>query len=475
MLAAVSGGSDSVALLHVLARVLPSAGHRLEVAHVHHGVRGAEADGDAEFVQELATKLGLTCHVLRVANLDATDEATLREARLGLLKALALGLGMDAIAFGQQRDDAAETFLLMALRGSGAAGLGSLRTERTVDGLRMLRPMLECSRDGLRQWLREQEAAWREDASNESLRYRRNRLRQKVMPLLSGIEPGAIGNLARSAELCASAGAALQMAATMLVGAAISQSCVDARMFDMHRLRSAPPEITSEMIRREWHELSAIGEEDRPELFPSFQQVQAIMDRIANPDGDEFAANDGRVGILCNNHHLLLHLLKRSRTEVLQELVGSWTLPLAGSKDWEEVLPMELLADGVIKRLPNGFAVEARLHGAVQDSFSHWLPVLIRGGNRAALVAMDGAEGSLRLATVAPSTTLTLKRGGNRRLSRLLRDVGVFSEVRPLVIGLYLAKELLWIPGIWRSPTRWATKETTRTLLLQWTLQSTLT
>ncbi|MGE3277460.1 MAG: tRNA lysidine(34) synthetase TilS [Vicinamibacterales bacterium] len=204
VLAAVSGGSDSVALLLVL-HLLAREGHlRLAgVAHVHHHLR-AEADADERFVRDLAASLGVPCDVQHVdvrresATRRLSIEVAAREARHAALAAAAAAAGADLVATAHTRDDQAETVLMRLVRGAGPLGLGGIDPRR---GGRV-RPLLEEDRAGLRAWLEHAGQDWREDASNLDLAQPRNRLRHDVLPRLARhFNPAVALALSRAADI----------------------------------------------------------------------------------------------------------------------------------------------------------------------------------------------------------------------------------------------------------------------------------
>jgi len=180
---AVSGGADSVFLLHVLRELGPRWDLQLSVVHVEHGMRGAESIEDAGFVQALAQTLGLPFHIHR-ANVPAiqdNQEQAARHVRHGFFEQLIRAGVVDRIATGHTRGDQSETVLYRILRGSGLAGLAGILPV-TKEGL--VRPLLEIGRTEIEAWLGERDIAWREDASNENRVYARNRLRHEILPLL---------------------------------------------------------------------------------------------------------------------------------------------------------------------------------------------------------------------------------------------------------------------------------------------------
>jgi len=167
---AVSGGADSVALLHVLHGL---ARYEITVLHVNHQLRGAESEGDEAFVRELAAKLGLPIKVKQAPIGSGNMEQLARNAR----RAFFFETGLQRIALGHNQSDQAETVLYRFLRGSGLAGLAGMPPV-TEDGL--IRPFIHFTREEIREWARAQGISWREDSSNENTELVRNRMRLEV-------------------------------------------------------------------------------------------------------------------------------------------------------------------------------------------------------------------------------------------------------------------------------------------------------
>ncbi len=190
-LVGVSGGRDSVCLLHALVDL----GYRnLIVCHLNHCLRGAESEADADFVQRLAERLNCT---LARADIDVAEyaqehslslETAGRVLRQQWFAECAKEFRTSMIFLAHHADDQAETVLHHLLRGTGLAGLGGMRPEIELNnGLHILRPMLHIRRAELEQWASEKKIRWREDASNQELVYTRNRLRLQALPMLNEI------------------------------------------------------------------------------------------------------------------------------------------------------------------------------------------------------------------------------------------------------------------------------------------------
>jgi tRNA(Ile)-lysidine synthase len=219
----VSGGPDSLCLLHVLHALAPELGACLHVAHLHHGLRGADADADAAFVADIAEAWGLTCSVEQadVAALASQTSAALeeaaREARYTFLGRLAGEVGAQAVAVGHNADDQAETVLMHFLRGSGLAGLRGMqpksafpRPQLIIDNCqlpivnsRLIRPLLFVPRADILAYCAEHGLEPRYDRSNEDTTFFRNRLRHELLPLLEGYNPQIGRILSQSAAVLA--------------------------------------------------------------------------------------------------------------------------------------------------------------------------------------------------------------------------------------------------------------------------------
>lgn len=202
---AASGGADSVALLRLLLELRGELGVVLSVAHFHHGIRGAEADGDAEFVVGLGRQHKLELHSgsgdvpTHARARRASVETAARELRYQFFAKLLQSGAVDKIATGHTLDDQAETVLMKSLRGAGTRGLAGIYPALATG---VVRPLLGVRRREVEEYLRALGQEWREDSTNRDRRHLRNRVRHELLPLLEReFNPEVTHVLAETAEV----------------------------------------------------------------------------------------------------------------------------------------------------------------------------------------------------------------------------------------------------------------------------------
>ncbi len=206
VLAAVSGGSDSVALVTMLARLSPHMGFSLAVAHLNHKLRDVESDEDQAFVEDLSRSLGLVCHsrCIDVKTYGKENGLSLEEAarnvRYAFLFETADRHGFNKIATAHHTDDNAELFLMNLFRGSGLTGLKTMGP--TGHRGRVIRPLIETDKETLLSYIRDNALAFRTDSSNADVSFLRNRIRNDLLPLLETQYQKGIGRiLTRTARI----------------------------------------------------------------------------------------------------------------------------------------------------------------------------------------------------------------------------------------------------------------------------------
>ncbi|MHB8107426.1 MAG: tRNA lysidine(34) synthetase TilS [Candidatus Cryosericum sp.] len=204
---AVSGGSDSVALLHLL-HLLREA-HRFELvcAYFNHRLRGAESDADEVFVRELAASLNVPFEggsedvTGYAADHHLSLEEAARELRLRFLRTVALQTGASCIATAHTRDDQVETVLFRLLKGTGMKGIAGIAPRTGM----FVHPLLHVSKQQLQEWLTAEGYVWREDTSNVDEHYERNFIRASVIPLIESRFPAAKMSISRTSDMARAA------------------------------------------------------------------------------------------------------------------------------------------------------------------------------------------------------------------------------------------------------------------------------
>jgi tRNA(Ile)-lysidine synthase len=272
----VSGGPDSLCLLHLLCRLRGEYDFGLHVAHLHHGLRGPDADADAAFVAKLAASWHLQhtveeTDVAEVANQHglAVEEAA-RRARYAFLGNVAAAIGARAIAVGHNADDQAETVLMHWLRGSGTAGLrGMLPLTRFSDfrlldpadvapglaGLRLIRPLLETPRTEIEAYCARHHLEPRFDRSNLDTTYFRNWLRHEVLPLLARHNPNVREVIRRSARVMADDHDLLRSLLQDIWPSVILHESDEQIVFDLVAWRGLPTSLQRSTLREAIHRL----------------------------------------------------------------------------------------------------------------------------------------------------------------------------------------------------------------------------
>jgi len=362
---AVSGGADSVCLLHVLIELAARWELRLSVLHLDHQLRGEESRQDAAFVRELSERLGLPVHIAQadIARRGDNLEQAARNARRDFfLSFLKTGV-LERVALGHTRSDQAETVLFRFLRGSGTAGLAGIRPV-TSEGL--VRPLLEVTRAEVEKWLEEKKIFFRQDSSNECLTFARNRIRHELLPmLLRDWNPGLPETLATTAEW-ALAEEAYWSAEMDRLAAALLQVRSGVILLNVNDLVKLPVAVARRLARRamelvkgdlrgiEFQHIEEVlrlasaaegsGRFQAPgvDVFRSFDRLRIAQQRVDNLSHRNFrfaAPVPGLVKLPDGAEISLEVLQKKAYTDLLESGYNNWMSAL----DWDRVQgPLEL-------------------------------------------------------------------------------------------------------------------------------------
>ena len=438
VLALVSGGADSVALLRLLAgRALGEIGP-LSVLHVNHLLRGEESDADEAFVRGLCDEFGVGCTAVRFdvaafaaengLNLEdagrrtryrfadeALDEACRRARRHA---------GDGRIAVAHNRDDRIETFLMRAITGAGAGGLSSIAYARG----RIVRPLLDCDRAAIREWLASEGHPWREDPSNSDTARLRARVRAEIVPIASAINPAFRETLARSIELLAEDDALLSRMARDF-GRDFAQSVEGERVeFDCEWMRTLDRAMARRAVR------SAIVD-----AFPDASRlesahVEAIVDGLAE---DGFARDlPGDLRAESRYGKLVVR-----RVTATPHAVAPSLLPLPGIADLGQAGEITAApADpSSLAGVPDAVTIDAgELETLVVDG--------VRPGDRMRPLGMDGS----------------------RKLSDLLVDAKVPRQDRGAIPVVRDGERIIWLAGVRMSDEYRVGPATRRAMRLEW-------
>ncbi|MEW6143324.1 MAG: tRNA lysidine(34) synthetase TilS [Chloroflexota bacterium] len=256
---AVSGGADSVCLLNILNSLRDRIDIKLHIAHLDHGLRGAEGQKDANYVKLLTSDLGLPATIGRAdvrawqTKIHSSLEEAAREARYRFMAQVAQKAGAAAVAVGHTFDDHVETVLLHIIRGTALAGLQGLQPSTNLTfahktHLRIIRPLLTITREETTDYCSSRNLNPRTDASNIDQRYLRNRVRLELLPLLRRVNPEIDRTIARLAKAASEAYSLLQNQ-TMDVWPRIARMGKKSVVLDRARMLAEPTAIQSELVR----------------------------------------------------------------------------------------------------------------------------------------------------------------------------------------------------------------------------------
>ncbi len=421
----VSGGADSVALLRALHASVGELGLVLHAVHLHHGLRGSEADGDLEFVRALAAELYLPFHEARVdvaAEADKADESVeeaARRLRYGWFRQLMASGVVEAVAAAHTRDDQAETVCAKFLRGAWTEGLSGIHPVVEFAEGRVVRPLLGATRAEVEVYLKALGQGWREDSSNRQLAFTRNRIRHELLPLLEGWNPQIKQHLAQMAELARDEEAwwtaeLVQLAPQVLMAGRPVRGGGRASgaglALDVTRLAALAPALQRRLLRYAVDQMGAALD------FPSTEALRAL-------------ALEGRAG----QKRELAQGLRAERTPRELRL----TIEAASAKGTTETIP-EYSAP-----IPGEIAAAA---------FGIRLRVLeVAGGARGGGAAVPGMTATLR--NWRPGDRVHLRySGGPRKVKEVLERMRVTGSSRAVWPVLEVDGRIVWMKGVELEP-----------------------
>jgi tRNA(Ile)-lysidine synthase len=440
VLVAVSGGADSVCLLHILAKQQAELGIKLHLAHLNHQLRGAESDSDARYVSDLAHKLGIpaTIESRDVAAYHAQKGGSLeeaaREVRYNFLSQVAKKINASRVTVGHTCDDHIETILMHLLRGTGTAGLCGLQPRSALPNresdvqLEVVRPLLEITRQETSDYCQRHKLAPQNDSSNASLYFQRNRVRLELLPALRSYNPGIDKALLRLADIAGDDISFLEEQ-TSLLWSGLAKEQDETICLDIIKMAGLPHAIQRQVFRRAVKQLRGNIKDIEAD------HIEAMVDFLSKPAGKKLCLPDGLV--LSTEYGRLILASAETSLCPLPILKGVSNIKVPGKTD-----------------LP-GWRIKADITQGVVDKD-------------------NGLTASFDADKVGEKLTVRKRRPGDRfqplgmSQSKKLQDFMVDSRIpgswRDRVPLICSPEQILWVVG-WRIDDRVKVTENTKDIL----------
>jgi tRNA(Ile)-lysidine synthase len=308
VLVAVSGGPDSVCLLHILYRLRTALDVTLHIAHLDHGLRGAESAGDARYVADLALKLDLPATIEKRdvsgyrSEHHLSPEEAAREIRYGFLAETARKIGAERVAVGHTQDDQVETVLLHIIRGTGTRGLRGLQPCQSLQfaGNRLIvfRPLLDIKRQETDAYCSRNQLSPRLDVSNLSTSLLRNRVRHELLPLLKSYNTGIFDSLLRISRIAQEELAFLDAESKSAFQKTVTQKA-NTFIFDKEKFLALDPALRRHVLRKSIEGLLGTLKDIEA------RHIEALMDALVKPAGRQIALPGGLFFIIEYDRYLL--------------------------------------------------------------------------------------------------------------------------------------------------------------------------
>jgi tRNA(Ile)-lysidine synthase len=400
-LLAVSGGLDSVAMAELFHRT----NYPFAIAHVNFGLRGAESDADAVFVQNKAEQYGVPFHLVRfdtqseAASRGISIQMAARELRYNWFAALCQQYNYSSVATAHHQNDVLETVLLNLTRGTGLAGLHGILPKQPG----IIRPLLFATREQLVDYVTQEQLPYREDQSNAEDKYARNRIRHQVTPVLTALNAGFWPTFARTVDRFRAADALVQRELSQS-WQAISHQENEQILVSIERLTALPEPAFR------------LGEWLKPFGFTT-DQVANIIRALTSPAGQVFRSNT--------------HQLTHERSSLVLEPLRSTTPVALTLTDW----PMDRLTLSEMYQLESEVSEKEQEFTPTADANVAWLDA-------------DKVCFPLTIRTWQQGDRfrpLNLK--GSKLVSNLLNDLKVNQREREQCLVLLSAGEIVWVMG----------------------------
>ncbi|MHB0858263.1 MAG: tRNA lysidine(34) synthetase TilS [Anaerolineae bacterium] len=460
----VSGGTDSLCLLHLLHRLAGEYRIRLHVAHLDHGLRGTDSAKDAAFVASLCQAWYIPCTIERadVPSLAAARglaiEEAARQARYSFMASLARDLGAHTVAVAHHADDQVETVLMHLLRGSGLAGLRGMRPLSWVDELRLngqdtpaaspgvrirlIRPLLRAWRTELETYANEHDLQPRFDLSNLDQTYFRNRLRHELIPYLETFNPSVRQVIARTSEVLAAEYEFLREQLERTWPAVVRLESAEAVTLERSKLADLPLALQRSVLREAVHRLR------RSLRNISLVHIDDALQVVIHGQVGSSATLPG--GLLLTVDYDEVVMASEDYVPIAPELPRLLAGPLPIAAPGETPLPSTdwtLVARLVPRRdLPDGWHANRQPFVAYLDAETL--------GSSLALRRRVGSDWFMPLGMA----------GHRQRLGDFLTNAKVPRRVRDMLPLLVSGSDIVWVVG-WRIDARFAVRPETEQVL----------
>jgi len=455
VLAAVSGGPDSVALLHLLGELAPRMDLTLGVAHLNHVLR-PEAQDEADFVAALARDLALPFHCTAqdVAAYQERHglslEEAAREVRYAFYEKVAASAGYHKVALGHHRDDNAEMVLMNLLRGSGPLGLSGIPPVR---GNLIVRPLINLTRAQIMAYLQQGQLEYVTDVSNTDLRFTRNRVRHVLLPLIrEEFNPNIFATLHRTATIMADENAWNESLADSLWDRILIAADNRQLSLDLKVLADMPRAAVRRLLRRAIFQLAGSL---RRITLDHVDRLNALMNRAADARVDL----PGLISAVKQADRLVLRVMDTPRQPLAAE---------HPTEPYEYVIARGQLSDsdGCDQAIAaTGGKVIFTLHTG-----SH-TPKVSTAGQYTALFDIDQLSFPLRIRNYRPGDHFKpLGMRGTKKLKKLFNERKVPLPERDRWPVLISGPEILWILGHQRSQTGALSRQTRQVLAVKYVL-----
>jgi tRNA(Ile)-lysidine synthase len=394
LLVAVSGGSDSVALLYLLHQLQPEWRLDLSVVHVNYGLRGKESDEDERFVRGLCRRLAVPCIVKKIdlsrystGRRQSSLQARARDIRYRIMREAAAAEGAGRVALGHTADDQAETILMWLVRGAGLTGLAGMPAVR--EDL-FIRPLLTVARADLAAALTSHGIEFRTDSTNAKLLYRRNRIRHELLPAITALAPSFLKVMSRQSEVLGEDDRFLERLATDWLPRVLREEAGQP-VLNRTALLAAPLAIQRRVVRRVLRRFNHQGAASR------FSSVEAVLRQVVR------AASGARVtlgGIEILRDGAAIRFMQKDRSVPRHHMqaIESLTLGVPGSVVWPvtgqriEVNPIERESARRLMRIPS----RRRVIFDAATFTPHLILRVWRYGDRFAPAGMHGKQKKLQ-------------------------------------------------------------------------------